>query len=564
MPEPIRTLNTIKIVSPCQADWHSMTGNDQVRFCEHCNLHVNDISAMTRPAAMRLVRRSRGRLCLRFVQAPDGTPLIGHVPEKLHRIGRRISRIAAGAFSATLGLSAAAAQTRSVSNPPPLSEVANTARTNSPREVGTTLAGVVVDANGALVAGATLSLSNRLAHIAYTYTTADDGAYKFVALEPGIYTLVAEAATFARTEKAEIVLRPNVETALDLTMEVPQLIAEVEIKGAVTMGMVAMSEPENPLVHAAYKNDLSAVAELALTSANVNVTDRLTNTTALAHAIENTNREMVQVLLSAGADVNARNSYGTTPFMHLGERATVELVRDLLAAGADLHAADESGTTALLKIAGSSKLEVVTELINAGARIDVKDNRGTTVLMNAAENEDARVVKFFIAAGLDVAARNDNGETALMQAVQWGGTDTVRALSESGTAINAADDEGKTALMYAADNDDPEISRMLIDKGAEVNRKDEDGNTALMLAAAEGNTAIMQLLLAAGAEVDARDNEGQTALMRADDAESVRVLLKAHADLSLKDNNGQTALARARKDEEEEIVKLLVSRRAPE
>src|SRR6185503_19380490 len=107
MPEPIRSLDTITIASPCEADWDSMTGNNQVRFCEHCNLHDRYISAMTRQEAMRLVARSRGRLCLRMVQAPDGSPMTGQVPEKLHRIGRRISRLAAGAFSATLGLSAA-------------------------------------------------------------------------------------------------------------------------------------------------------------------------------------------------------------------------------------------------------------------------------------------------------------------------------------------------------------------------------------------------------------------------------------------------------------------------
>ena len=106
--------------------------------------------------------------------------------------------------------------------------------------------------------------------------------------------------------------------------------------------------------------------------------------------------------------------------------------------------------------------------------------------------------------------------------------------------------------------------RMLIDKGADVNRKDENGRTALMLAVDQGSTANIEMLIAAGADPNVQDNDGQTALMRADDVETVMMLLNARADMSIKDKDGRTALALARKHEEEEIVKLLVSRGAPE
>src|SRR5712691_2325172 len=119
MPNQLRSLDRITIPTPCNADWDSMTGNDQVRFCEHCNLHVNNLSNMTRLDAMRLVARSKGRLCVRYIQRIDGGVLTKGVPEKLHRISRRVSRIAAGAFTATLSLTTAAAQTRPTSSAAP-------------------------------------------------------------------------------------------------------------------------------------------------------------------------------------------------------------------------------------------------------------------------------------------------------------------------------------------------------------------------------------------------------------------------------------------------------------
>src|SRR6185436_20315551 len=51
-----------------------------------------------------------GRLCVRFIQKPNGAVLNGTMPEKLYRIRRRVSRLAASAFTATISISTAMAQ----------------------------------------------------------------------------------------------------------------------------------------------------------------------------------------------------------------------------------------------------------------------------------------------------------------------------------------------------------------------------------------------------------------------------------------------------------------------
>jgi hypothetical protein len=112
MPKSAASFDRITIAAPCNADWEAMIGNDHVRFCEHCHLHVTNLSSMTRLQAMRLVERSRGRLCVRYIQRANGEILTKQLPQKLHRITQRVNRIAAGAFSATLSLATAAAQTK--------------------------------------------------------------------------------------------------------------------------------------------------------------------------------------------------------------------------------------------------------------------------------------------------------------------------------------------------------------------------------------------------------------------------------------------------------------------
>jgi hypothetical protein len=105
-------LDRINIPVPCNADWDSMIGNNEVRFCEHCSKHVNNLSEMTRKQALELVSRSKGQLCVRYYRRPDDTIHTRAAPTQLHQIKRRASRIAAGAFTAALSLcSTVAAQT---------------------------------------------------------------------------------------------------------------------------------------------------------------------------------------------------------------------------------------------------------------------------------------------------------------------------------------------------------------------------------------------------------------------------------------------------------------------
>jgi ankyrin repeat protein len=502
---PLRSFDRLTIPKPCEADWDSMIGNDQVRFCEHCNLHVTDLSAMTRPAAMRLVARSRGRLCVRFIQRPDGGVLSRTVPEKLYRISRRVSRIAAGAFTATLSLSSAAAQAASESNLRASNEKAAIARTITQPESGISLSGSITDPNGALISGAALTLTNVRTAQAFSLTTADDGVYKFSLLKEGLYNLVVEAPSFARTG-TEFELRPDVNQRLNISMEIPLIIAEVEITALpptelFVQGGAAFVEPKEPLVKAAFKQELEALNQLAFSTPDLNVRDKNTRMTALEHAVENGNLEIVHTLLMAGAWANTQNSVGRTPLMYLHDNATDKLVHELLSAGAKVNARDESGETPLMNAASFSNYAVVRELIENGAKVDLKD------------------------------------------------------------------DDGKSALMFAATNDDPRITKLLIEAGASVNIRDEDGKTALMMAAEEGDPQTVKVLISFNADINEKDDEGLTALMfavGAGDVESVEALLNAGADVTFQNHEGKTALALARENDKDEIVKLLKSRGAPE
>jgi hypothetical protein len=67
-----RPLDLIEVQSPCSKDWNRMSGCDSKRFCDHCQRHVHDLSAMTLGDAEALICQQAGELCVRFTRMPDG------------------------------------------------------------------------------------------------------------------------------------------------------------------------------------------------------------------------------------------------------------------------------------------------------------------------------------------------------------------------------------------------------------------------------------------------------------------------------------------------------------
>src|SRR5712691_6823939 len=223
MPKSVRSFDRITIPVPCDADWDSMSGNDQVRFCEHCNLHVTDLSSMTRQEATRLVARAEGRLCVRYIQRPGGGILSKQVSAKLHPITRRMSRVAAGAFSATLSLSSAAAQTASQAEKPStqVEQQPKSDRQGLVNIPGTaSLSGVVTDPNGAVLAGATVVLTCNDSQHERTTTSSETGEYSFQSLAPGNCTLNFLSPGFAKAQITNILVNEGSSQRVDAKLEV--------------------------------------------------------------------------------------------------------------------------------------------------------------------------------------------------------------------------------------------------------------------------------------------------------------------------------------------------------
>lgn len=278
--------------------------------------------------------------------------------------------------------------------------------------------------------------------------------------------------------------------------------------------VVAETSPlptDSRISEAAMQGDVAGVRALLQQKADVNGA-QADGSTALHWAAYNDNAEMAEMLVKAGANVNATTRLGNlTPLLMAATNGSTRIVELLLKAGADANSANDVGTTALMFAAGAGDAAMVRLLLDHGANVNAKDaTNGQTALMFAAARDREEAIRVLIKAGADTGAvsrsfslqdlyKNDKpepspitelqrldaidraakgigGNTALHFAAREGNRRAVRALVEGGADVNIVSASDKTpAITQAIFNGQLEIAKYLLDHGANPNLINSDG-----------------------------------------------------------------------------------------
>jgi hypothetical protein len=96
-------LQSLRVASPCPARWQDMVGDQRTRFCQHCQKHVYNFSALTSKEAEELLLAKEGNLCARLFRRQDGTVITADCPTGRAIVQRQRVQWVAGAV-AGLGL----------------------------------------------------------------------------------------------------------------------------------------------------------------------------------------------------------------------------------------------------------------------------------------------------------------------------------------------------------------------------------------------------------------------------------------------------------------------------
>ena len=186
---------------------------------------------------------------------------------------------------------------------------------------------------------------------------------------------------------------------------------------------------------------------------------------SIHEAAEGGNLEAVKQHLAAGTDVDAKLAHdpgGITPWIVAAASGHKELAELLIANGADVNATDDVGKTPLDWAFGYLKLETIDLLRKHGGKSGVEDS-----IIAAASLGNVNAVKDHLAAGTDVNTKDDRGRTPLHWAAYDGRNKIAELLITAGADVNANSDNG-TPLDTAISRKHPETTDLLRKHGGKT------------------------------------------------------------------------------------------------
>jgi uncharacterized protein len=339
---------------------------------------------------------------------------------------------------------------------------------------------------------------------------------------------------------------------------------------------------ETALMRVARAGNVAAARILLRHGANVNARENFRGQTALIWAAAESQPEMVQLLVAAHADVNARSVINTnrrqvtgepraqarppggmTPLLYAARQGCLGCVRYLVQGRADLNMADPEGITPMLIATENFNFDIAAYLLKQGADPNRWDWWGRTPLYAAVDlntlpyggradhislddTTSIRLIELLLNAGA-----NPNAQLKLFPPYRSLGAD------RGGDTLLTI---GTTPLLRAAKAGDAPAIRLLLAHHALPDLSNNSDVTPLMAAAGVGTSGVdtrgkyktqaeasaaIRLLVQGGADVNATDVRGLTALHGAallgfDDV--IRTLAAENARLDVRDKRGITPL----------------------
>lgn len=296
---------------------------------------------------------------------------------------------------------------------------------------------------------------------------------------------------------------------------------------------------------AAMVEDIERMTQLLQQGEDVN-TAQGDGMTAIHWAAENGNGAIADLLIAAGANLDAITRMGGYSALHLASRnRAAEVVSALLAAGSDVMAETTTGAvTSLHFAAASGDVDVINRLVKAGAEVNAEESVwNQTPLMFAAGSNRLNAVNTLIDLGaeleatskvIDLVARHAEDLVAKKHRDEVLNSFREESGSEAGTW--APDPNEVTAAIQAA-------RKYIAQQEVDIEELEEDkenarplnytklvgtqgGLTPLLLAAREGLTNVSIALLDAGADVNAAGAGDKTSPI-------LVAIINGHYDLAL-------------------------------
>ena len=339
-----------------------------------------------------------------------------------------------------------------------------------------------------------------------------------------------------------------------------------------------MSEEElrKAMIKAVSRHDAGKVRMLLKLGVDPNI--KCGHTPALLRTTREGALYVMQALLAAGADVDARTDMGNSP-LHLAARGGYgEAVVQLVHSGAFVDAINRSGVTPLQMALAYGHLEVAHSLLRLKADIFLQNKVGESAY------DVANELGYIELSGAPREFRRESGAgtrvelpscdipvaVKMIQGIEAGCAGTVDDCLREGASPNtllplALHWPARASVLHrAAHHGHDLIVRLLLVAGANIVIRDVVGNTPLHVATQAGHNRVVKILLEYGAPKEAVSQSGMTPLHRAASKGkelTCNLLMRRGSNRRAEDSSGRTPADWARKRGFKHLSQKLMYRR---
>ena len=215
----------------------------------------------------------------------------------------------------------------------------------------------------------------------------------------------------------------------------------------------------------------------------------------LTYCVKSQNVGAIETLLKQGVNPNWHNLKGVWPICLAAQKGGVEIIQMLIDAGAEVNAQNDTTlATAIIQASHFGYVDAVNLLLSNKADPHDANAKGTTALMRAAQEGHIEIAQSLLRANVDVNRRNQEGMNALMLASQRGHSNIVRILIQAKAAMDDQTTQGSTALMLACKRGHEDCAQILVSMGAEICMLDKRERTAKETAARRQHMGVIRWL----------------------------------------------------------------------
>ena len=189
---------------------------------------------------------------------------------------------------------------------------------------------------------------------------------------------------------------------------------------------------------------------------------------ALHLSSENGHKEVVQLLLEKGIDINQTNTYGQNGLHLASANGHLEIAKLLIENGIDVNLNDKTGCNALIQATFSNNREIGQLLIEKGIDINQTDLNGLNATNWALICGHKEILELLIEKGSDINQTDFYGLNAIHLASICGHKDKAKFLIEKGIDINQTDSTEESSLDSSLEKDIELVLEDVLEKSMEI------------------------------------------------------------------------------------------------